>query len=155
MAKPEPVLINAMRRAAEKLEKGANYQWGHMGACNCGHLAQELTRLKQGEIHDYAMRKQGDWTDQVMDFCPSSGLPMDLLISELLDYGLDLADLKHLEKLSDPSILKRLRPEHRYLEHNKREHVILYLHTWANLLEEDLLEQVKIPEIRTPKTMGV
>ena len=40
MAKATPVLIEALRKTAKKLEKGARYQWGHMGCCNCGNLAQ-------------------------------------------------------------------------------------------------------------------
>ena len=36
MATANPELIAALERTASKLQQGASYQWGHMGACNCG-----------------------------------------------------------------------------------------------------------------------
>ena len=50
MAKATPILIEAIRNTAKKLETGAPYQWGHMGSCNCGNLAQEITDLSEKEI---------------------------------------------------------------------------------------------------------
>ena len=32
-------------RTAERLSGDVSYQWGHMGMCNCGHLAQSITGL--------------------------------------------------------------------------------------------------------------
>lgn len=139
MAKPTVELIAALRRTADKLEKGAGYQWGHMGACNCGHLAQELTGMSKGEIHQYAMRKYGDWTEQVMDFCPTSGMPMDLLISQMLEAGLSTEDLKNLEKLSDKDILQRMPEDMRYPRHNVKQDVVTYMKVWAEMLEERYL----------------
>jgi len=63
MARPTPELIDALRRTARKLENGAPYQWGHMGGCNCGNLAQEITKLSKDQIHAYAMQRYGDWND--------------------------------------------------------------------------------------------
>ena len=34
MAKSNPELICALRETAERLEGGAQYEWGHMGRCN-------------------------------------------------------------------------------------------------------------------------
>ena len=67
MAKATPFLIEAIRNTARSLEKSEKYQWGHMGSCNCGHLAQELTRLNASEIHQRAMQKYGDWNEQLND----------------------------------------------------------------------------------------
>lgn len=53
MARPNPDLIAAIEKTILKLSKGAPYQWVHMGACNCGNLAQELTKLSKAEIHSY------------------------------------------------------------------------------------------------------
>ena len=47
MAIATPELIAALERTVSKLQQGASYQWGHMGACNCGNLAQELTPFSQ------------------------------------------------------------------------------------------------------------
>jgi len=151
MARPNPDLISAMRRTANKLQTGAPYQWGHMGSCNCGNLAQELTQYSKAEIHHFAMRNHGDWNEQVNDYCATSGLPMDLLISDLLMHGLSIEDLKHLERLSDREVLKRLPAEHRYPEHNKREDVVRYLNAWADLLEEKFLAVARVPEQAIPK----
>lgn len=73
MARPNPELIAAIEKTIFKLSKGAPYQWVHMGACNCGNLAQELTKLSKAEIHSYAMQRYGDWSDQILEFCPTSG----------------------------------------------------------------------------------
>ena len=145
MAKATPELIAGLRRTANKLEKGAGYQWGHMGCCNCGNLVQELTGLSKGEIHQYAMRKHGDWTEQAMDYCPTSGMPMDLLISQLLDAGLSTEDLKNLEKLADSEVLRNMPEDKRYPRHNVREDVVAYMQTWANLLEEKFLSSSALP----------
>lgn len=137
MAKANPNLIAALRRTAINLQKNAPYQWGHMGSCNCGHLAQELTGFNKKEIHARALRsRSGDWNEQLIDYCPTSKLPLDEVVSEMLAAGLDREDLMHLEKLSDPLILKSLSPDRRNLQHNKRQDVVLYLETWASLLEE-------------------
>ncbi len=150
MAKASLHLIRALRRAAKELKSGSSYMWGHMGSCNCGHLAQQITQLSRAEIHAYAMRGCGDWSDQVMDFCPTSGMPMDLLISQMLEAGLTTEDLAHLEKLSAPEILQRLPVGERHLQHNKRDDVVKYLGTWAQLLEEQLVDQVEIGGLFSP-----
>lgn len=116
-----------------------------MGGCNCGNLAQELTKLTKGEIHAYAMQRYGDWNEQVDDYCPTSQFPLDLVINEMLNAGLMLEDLKHLEKLNDRVVLLRLPLEKRHLKHNVRDDVVIYMTTWADLLEEQLLEKIKLP----------
>lgn len=146
MAKADERLVDALRRASLKLKNGSPYMWGHMGSCNCGHLAQEITQLSKSEIHEYAMKGRGDWSEQVMDFCPNSGMPMDLLISQMLDAGLTTEDLAHLEKLSDQQVLRRLPPGERHLKHNVRDDVVRYLEQWAQLLEEKLAEGVSIAD---------
>jgi hypothetical protein len=126
-------LITAIRSAADSILKGENYQWGHMGSCNCGHLAQQLTEKSKEEIHRYAMEKHGDWAEQVLDFCPTSGMSMDWLISELTSCGLTTRDLIDLERLTNEEVLKKAGVTH--LEKNKKEDVVLYMETWASCLE--------------------
>ena len=140
-------LVEALKNTAKQLGKSNNYQWGHMGSCNCGHLAQEITKLNKSEIHSRAMQKYGDWNDQLNDYCPTSGLLMDDLITELLSAGLDLDDLKHLEKLSDSRVLRILPKENRYLKHNNKADVIIYVNTWASMLENQLIDSVKLPSL--------
>ncbi len=147
MARPNPELIDALRRTARKLTEGAPYQWGHMGGCNCGNLAQELTRLTKDQIHTYAMQRYGDWNEQVQDYCPTSQMPIDLVINEMVNAGLSLEDLKNLEKLSDKQILARFPLEKRFLKHNQRDDVVTYLRAWADMLEEQLLDTIELPEL--------
>ena len=144
MAKPSIQLIRAIRNTAKKLETSANYQWGHMGSCNCGFLAQEISRLDKDEIHERAMQRYGDWNEQLNDYCPTSGLLMDDLISELLNAGLDIDDLKHLEKLSDPVILNNLPSGKKYLMRNHKSDVVEYLNTWAKIMENKLVACIKL-----------
>lgn len=141
MANPTPELILGIRKTIKKLKDGAPYQWGHMGACNCGNLAQEITKLNKGEIHRYAMQRHGDWNEQLVDYCPTSSYPMDLMVTKMLEAGLTLDDLMHLEKLSDPEILRRIPAERRQnLVKNAKNDVILYMEVWVKLLEEKWLE---------------
>jgi len=141
MATANPRLILALRKTISKLKKGAPYQWGHMGACNCGNLAQEITRISKSDIHRFAMQRSGDWSEQLNDYCPSSGLPMDLMISELLGIGLSREDLIHLERLSDPEILALIPMDRRMnLVKNKKEDLLLYLETWVRHLENQWTE---------------
>lgn len=142
MAKSTPDLIAAFRKTISKLKKGAPYQWGHMGACNCGNLAQELISISKAEIHRNAMTKSGDWNEQLNDFCPTSGFPMDLMISKLLEKGLTLEELKHLEKLSDPKVLVHIPlPRRHHLAKNNLEDVIFYMETWLEILENQWLKE--------------
>ena len=142
MAKANPELIAAIERTITKLQHGASYEWGHMGACNCGNLAQELTKITKAEIHKFAMQRHGDWNDQLIDYCPDSGYPLDLMVSKMLEFGLSLDDLRHLERLSDPEILAMMDQEKRdKLNKNSREDLVFYLQLWAKLLRENWFNQ--------------
>lgn len=134
MAKPTPHLIDALRATALRLESGARYEWGHMGRCNCGHLAQSLTSLTADDIHRMALTRSGDWSEQSTLYCPTSGFELDALIDLLLEAGLSPSDIGHLENLSDVRVLRRLPPEARGLERNRREHAVRYMRAWADLL---------------------
>ena len=148
MAKASVAVIQALRKTVENLEKGTPYQWGHMGSCNCGNLAQVITNLDKAEIHKSAMRRHGDWNEQLVDYCPTSGLPIDHIIDEMLAFGFSREDLAHLEKLSDPKILRSLPADKKYLKHNLKGDVILYLKTWGIVLEEELISKISIEEIK-------
>jgi len=142
MARVSAELIAAFRKTITKLKNNAPYEWGHMGACNCGNLVQEITRLSKAEIHQYAMQKSGDWNDQLIDYCPTSGYPMDLMISKLIEAGLTIDELKHLERLSDPKVLSLIElPKKHQLQKNRKEDVILYLETWTIILENEWIEK--------------
>jgi hypothetical protein len=137
MARPSENLIKSLRTTADRILNSPDYQWGHMGACNCGHLAQEITMKSKAEIHKRAMYGNGDWNDQLNDYCGVSGQPFEEVIAEMLDFGFDVDDLKHLEKLSDKRILERM-PFDALLRYNVKEDVALYITLWADMLKEEL-----------------
>jgi hypothetical protein len=141
MARANLKLIKALRATAARLQLGAHYRWTHMGACNCGHLAQTVTRLDAEDIRRYAMERAGEWAEQVLEFCPTSGYPIDAILSALFELGLTCQDLAQLEKLSNPDVLRRL-PEgvRRQISYREREHVVLYMQAFADVLEEQLSE---------------
>ncbi len=137
MARANSDLIAALRQSASRLSGDVSYQWGHMGMCNCGHLAQSITGLASAEIHQSALVREGDWEQQANDYCPTSGNLIDAVLATMFDLGLTARDVRHLEKLSDPVVLRRAG---RHLRFNRREDVVLYMRTWAALLEESLSE---------------
>jgi hypothetical protein len=145
MAKSTPELAHVLRKTAAALRSSPAYQWGHMGLCNCGFLAQQVTRLTKEEIHSRAMQRYGDWSEQLNDYCPTSGLPMDELISEMMAFGFDADDLRHLERLSDPQVLRQLPAIRPNLSFNIKEDVITYLEAWANKIDEDIIRQIRLP----------
>lgn len=130
--------IMALFNTALSLERSGDYQWGHMGSCNCGFLAREIVRLDKTTIHRAAMQRYGNWTEQLNDYCPTSGLLMDDLISTMLDAGFDVDDLKQLETLSNTEVLRSLPASQRFLRHNVKSDVVMYLRGWAALLQARL-----------------
>ncbi len=142
MAQATVELIRALRATVERLRGETSYQWGHMGECNCGHLAQTITALSKGEIHAWALEREGDWAAQANDYCPTSGYRIDDIISEMLAIGMALDDIGYLERLDDPAVLARVRDDSGqpglYLRRNPRDDVVLYMATWAELLAESL-----------------
>lgn len=152
MAHPSLTLITALLRTAARLREGAEYQWGHLGMCNCGHLAQTITARSRREIHEAALERGGEWADRVREYCPSSGFAIDAIIDELLALGLTSGELADLERLSDDRVLRRLPAERRHLVHNSRDDVVLYLETWAALLREQACasERSSEPAARAP-----
>ncbi|MCS6819827.1 MAG: hypothetical protein NZ522_07725 [Chitinophagales bacterium] len=147
MAKASLLLYRALLQAADNLRQNQPYEWGHMGSCNCGHLAQVLLNVSKDEIHSAAMEKCGDWNEQIASWCPVSGLEIDRLIFMLFEKGLSREDLMHLEYLSSPDILSHI-PEHlKPLRHNNRNDVILYLETWAGLMANELTQFLSLNQL--------
>jgi hypothetical protein len=132
-------LAKFLTKTADRIEEGADYSWGHLGKCNCGHLIQTITQLSPASIHRVALHPTGEWTELANDYCPTSGLEMNSLIESLLDAGISNDEIRHLEHLDDPKILKRLPKERSYLERNSKVDAILYFRIWAEFLKEDVI----------------
>ncbi|HEX8575662.1 MAG TPA: hypothetical protein VF677_05150 [Flavobacterium sp.] len=150
MATPSLRIIDALRKTAIQLENGHRYEWGHMGSCNCGNLAQTITSFSRAEIQKYALQKRGDWSEQLIEYCPTSGYPMDMIIEKMIEFGFTRQDLRHLELLSDTEILSSI-PNGKHLNRNVKADTITYIKAWADLLEEKLLATLKIPNIEEIK----
>lgn len=134
MARASIELVEVLRRTAARLESDVTvHRWSHFGLCNCGHLAQTVTRRTAKEIQDALFVLPGDWGEKAFDTCPTSGLPMDHIFDEMFALGLERADFGHLERLSDPAVLRRVE---RPLSHTERGDAIAYLRAWADLLEK-------------------
>ncbi|MFY8020312.1 MAG: hypothetical protein ACOVP1_03910 [Bacteroidia bacterium] len=147
MARPSLLLIEAFRKTAKQLLDGKPYEWGHMGACNCGNLAQTLLNMSKADIHHLALTRVGNWSEQLNDYCPSSGFEMDKMIFGLLEKGLSTEDLQQLEFLSNKEILQKIGVTS--LQNNKREDVAKYLMAWAEILEEKIIEPIEIKELQS------
>jgi hypothetical protein len=147
MAYPNLTLIGALRQAAKRLREGAHYAWGHHGACNCGHVLQVVTHLTKEEILQYAHTGIGEWTELAEDYCEVTNTPAYLLIGKLEAIGLTPTDIHCLEYLQDRTVLERLPDGFRWLQKNVREDVVLYFETFANLLEEQLLQRISVPAV--------
>lgn len=148
MARPSSALATALRSTAARLREGSKFAWGHMGRCNCGHLAQTLTRRTAAEIHAAAQARCGDWREQTREHCPTSGLEIDTVITELVAAGLSLSDLRHIEDLSDPVVLAQVPARH--LSRSEVHHAIQYMEAWAELLEAALRRPRPLDRDLTP-----
>jgi len=146
MAHPNIKLIQALKQAAKNLRSGADYSWGHHGSCNCGHLLQVVTHLNKNQILEYAQSMYGEWTEIAEEYCGISNASAYLLVSELEKLGLTPTDIHNLEYLEDRTVLENLPGSFRWLKKNVREDVVLYFETMAEMLEEELLKEIQIPQ---------
>ena len=144
MAHPNIELIEALRETARRLEGGAHYAWGNHGSCNCGNLLQVVTQLESKEILQYSRTGTGEWTELALDFCGVSNAPLDLLVNKLAAIGLTPSDIHCIEYLEDKTVLQQLPGGFRWLSRNKREDVIVYMRTMANMLEEKLSNLIQV-----------
>jgi len=148
MAYPSQQLIDALRETANRLRNGAHYAWGNHGACNCGNLMQVVGNMSKEEILRYAHTGPGEWTELAEESCSVTQAPFKLLIKKLEDIGLTPSDIHNLEYLKDRKVLNQLPGGFRWLTRNIREDVIIYFETFANMLEEELLRNIRIPEMK-------
>ena len=145
MAHPNIQLIAALREAAQNLRNGAHYAWGHHGSCNCGHVLQVVTQLSKEEIIRYAQTIYGEWTEIAEEYCGVTSAPAYMLVSRLEKLGLTPTDIHNLEYLEDRTVLQNLPGGFRWLKKNVREDVIVYFETFAQLLEERLINAIPLP----------
>lgn len=143
MATASVELIKALRDTSKRIGGNkSNYDWKNIGACNCGNLVQIVTGHDKKQIHQHGIQKHGDWEMLVYLYNDNGKYEIDRIIKTLLDLGFTLDDIVNLENLSDPEILSSVPGNKRFLKRDAREDVILYLETWANLLEDSILSKI-------------
>ena len=130
MSKLNRHVVEALRTTAKRLQDGADYEWGHAGACNCGHLAQTVTHRSKKEIYSMV---DGEWSEHLNDYCPITGHAVEDVAAQMIAFGFTPSELADLERLEDPRVLERI-PGGRHLRRNDRDDVVLYLETWAQML---------------------
>ena len=138
MARATKELVKALRASAAGISAGHQYEWGHVGRCNCGHLVQHVSGRTSSEIIKTFGPQLDEWTEHANDYCGITGLPVQELFDDLESVGFFPDDVRNLEYLKDSQVLNRLPAEKRYLKHNDKEDVALYMNTMAELLEEEL-----------------
>ena len=130
-------LKKILQETSNRLKKDETpYSWGHFGKCNCGHLAQTVTKLSSKEIHESASFLGGDWGVRVEEYCPVSRFLIDDIIRKLLTLGLEHEDIIHLENLSDKNVLGKIPGHPTYLDRNSKEHAILYFDALIELMDD-------------------
>ncbi|MBX2841431.1 MAG: hypothetical protein KTR26_06640 [Flammeovirgaceae bacterium] len=135
MPQKNPLLISALRETANRLEAGANYEWGHMGRCNCGHLVQTITNMSDKEIVESIDFQMDEWTEHANDYCKNSGSKVEGIFNQLNGIGFNYDDIVKLEYLTDKKILNKM-GENTHLRHNHVDDVVSYMNTMAEILEE-------------------
>lgn len=134
----EKRLAKILRLTAARLREGGKYEWGHVGRCNCGHLVQTATDLNERQIYEYFGNKLDEWTEHAEGRCGISNEPLQALFDTLDAFGLSRKDIIHLENLSDRKVLERIPEDKRALRRNRREDVVLYMNTLADICEDKL-----------------
>lgn len=128
-------LARTLRLTAARLKDAENYRWTHQGRCNCGFLAQTITGHTGAEIHEMALRSEGEWKDHAAAYCENSGYPIDDVIREMLEFGLTVDDLADLEYLRASEVLRWLPSHQKHPDYRVKEDVIAYFETWAAIIE--------------------
>ena len=133
-------LIDALRETSKRLsDVMIDYQWGHMGQCNAGHLIQTLTGMSSFEIVESIDFQLDEWSEHATDYCSNTGCKVDDIFLTIEKHGMSHEDIVKLENLSDSKILDNLDGGFRHLERNNRNDVIDYMNSFANLLEKAVL----------------
>ena len=135
--KTKRFLIDALRQTSNRLlDDQVEYQWGHMGQCNAGHLIQTLTGLSSFEIVKSIDFQLDEWSEHAIDYCSNTGCKVDDIFLTIEKHGMTHEDIVKLENLSDRKVLNNLDGGVRHLERNNRNHVIDYMNSFADLLEK-------------------
>jgi hypothetical protein len=158
MAKPTFQLVQALRDTADSIEQGTSrYSWRYTSRCNCGLLAQRLASVTEFQLNQmlaFMEPKYGPHTTwsylarrNISFWRGRSDSP---IFCDMVKAGLTRADLRQLERLSNPKIIDRM--EYCYVDEDLpfyicSENVASYMRAWAKMLEEQLPPRPLSPEM--------
>ena len=130
-------LIDALRETSRRLShENVDYQWGHMGQCNAGHLIQTITGMSSYEIVQSVDFQLEEWSEHAQDYCAGTGCKVNDIFQTIEKHGMTHQDVENLENLSDRKILSNLEGGFRFLQRNNRMDVVAYMNSFADLLEK-------------------
>ncbi len=116
-------LLEALIAVSKALENDTiDYVWSEICTCNCGLVAQAITKTSKDELYDYYLRDISErlqtkknskycptWAQMISEYCPLTGTPTIEIFKALFEAGMNREEIAHLEYLSDPAILKNAR----------------------------------------------
>jgi alpha-amylase/alpha-mannosidase (GH57 family) len=146
--------IDALKKTLHVLENDlVRYSWSGSESCNCGVLAQCVTNRTENTLnHLVSAPRVGFSTDNLgpwakwANHCQITGIPFNDVMKTLADCGFTWNEIKHLENLSDKSIVDF--PVH---VRSNKEFVIRYFKAWIQKLENEQVVETKVvePAIKT------
>ena len=72
-------LITALRKTADDLDNGCEYEWGHMARCNAGCLVQNLMDKTGKEVAEMVNFKLDEWTEYADAYCKGTDQYLSLI----------------------------------------------------------------------------
>lgn len=142
------ILIEALRRAATRIETDSTYQWHDATHCNCGILAQELLHCDSGGLVKLMLADNGvchgSWSRRANNAirCAKTGLRVHRLMLLLAEHGVEPSDIEAIEFAGISPAEREWVNDFSY-----GPYVAKYLRTQADLLEEQLTPKPSIPVI--------
>lgn len=136
-----------LEATADKIEAG-DFCWTESYRCTDGNLAQVVMGLTAQQLKQLMKEETGSiywcWSNEVKVVCPSTGLPMRLVVQALLKAGFSEEEITWIEGMSNIAVLQAAGistdrfVNDSHLDKSKPEFVVRYLRTWANMLRREL-----------------
>lgn len=121
--------------------------WGQQAHAYRENKSYAETHPSQPDYGHRPALDEGAWEPENLGACSTSSMSLDFVFKSLEVIGLAGSDFEHLERLSDPSVRRRMKNEHDYFAHYKRENVTDYLWAWADDLQDKLPECEKYSNV--------
>jgi hypothetical protein len=136
-------LIDGLRTAADWIESDrVEYMWGNPESCNWGIVIQAILNVDKDSLRkliksDMYALDICIWSDvpKKITTCKQTGLPLTFIFQKLTELGIKDTDYEYLEFLGGSE------KEWRFGVDNTKENTVLFMRTWADSLERELLNQ--------------